>query len=68
VAGAREAASGADALIVLTDWDEFRSIDFVDIAAQMEGNVVADLRNVLDAEAVRSAGLRYLSVGRRALG
>ena len=62
---AEEALSGADAMVLVTEWPEFVQLDFSQVAAAMRGNVVIDGRNALDAKAVRAAGLIYEGVGRR---
>ena len=62
--GAYEAASGADALIVLTEWNEFRALDLERLRACMRGDVMVDLRNVYTPEDARAAGFRYTSIGR----
>ena len=59
-----EAASGADALLLATEWNQFRSLDFVRCATVMRGVVVVDGRNIFEPENVTAAGLRYLGVGR----
>jgi UDPglucose 6-dehydrogenase len=64
VDGPLAAASGADVLVVLTEWPEFASVDLVEIAAAMRGDALVDTRNLLDRDAVRAAGLRYDGVGR----
>ena len=51
-----EAASGADALVVLTEWAEFKSIDAKQILSAMSGKVVVDTRNVLDKKTWEAAG------------
>ena len=57
VAGSpNEAAKGADALVVLTEWTEFREIDAKQILAAMSGNVVVDMRNVFDQKTWEAAG------------
>ena len=61
---ARYAAEGADALVIVTEWDEFRALDLEKLATLMRGNVLVDLRNVYDPEAVRRAGLQSFSIGR----
>jgi UDPglucose 6-dehydrogenase len=61
---ALEAATGADALAVLTDWPEFAWVDADELHGVMKGAVVFDGRNVLRRDAVESAGLAYLGVGR----
>jgi UDPglucose 6-dehydrogenase len=57
-------ADGADALVVVTEWDEFRGIDLGEMAARMRGNVLVDLRNVYDPTDAARAGLAYRGVGR----
>jgi UDPglucose 6-dehydrogenase len=52
----KAAASRADALVVLTEWAEFKEIDAKQILAVMSGNVVIDTRNVLDAKTWKAAG------------
>jgi len=58
------AAQGADALVIVTEWDEFRALDLDKLAAAMRGNVLVDLRNVYSREEAEQAGLAYFSVGR----
>jgi UDPglucose 6-dehydrogenase len=60
-----EVARGADAVVLVTEWDEFKSADWTEIASVMRGDVVVDGRNALDPETVRAAGLHYEGVGRR---
>ena len=55
---------GADAVLLATEWNEFRMLDFERCAAAMRGDLVVDGRNIFDPEKVRAAGLRYLGVGR----
>lgn len=62
---AYDAASGADAIALLTEWDEFRWVDFERVAAVMRGNAVVDTRNLLDPAAMRRRGFAYTGVGRR---
>jgi UDPglucose 6-dehydrogenase len=57
------AAKDADAIVVLTEWPDFRDLNWPLIAEQAPGAVVVDTRNLLDAEALRDAGLRYLGNG-----
>jgi UDPglucose 6-dehydrogenase len=59
-----EAAAGADAIVLATEWNEFRALDFARCAAAMRGTVLIDGRNVFDPDKVRAAGLRYLGIGR----
>ena len=62
-----EAVDGADALVVVTEWDAFRSISPEWLRAAMRGKVVVDLRNIFDAEAMQQAGFSYHSIGRPAV-
>lgn len=57
------AAKSADAIVVLTEWPQFRDLDWVAIAEQAPGAVVVDTRNLLHPAAVAAAGLRYLGNG-----
>ncbi len=61
---ALDAAQGADALVLLTEWNEFRAISPARLAEAMTGRVVVDLRNVWEPAAMREAGFVYHSVGR----
>lgn len=60
-----EAASGAEAIIIATEWDEFRMLDLEKLKQAMAGNLIMDARNLLNAEAAEKQGFRYLRVGRR---
>ncbi|WP_025948650.1 UDP-glucose dehydrogenase family protein [Geobacillus thermocatenulatus] len=59
-----EAIQGADGLVIATDWDEFRTLDWEQVKAAMNGTLVFDGRNCLDRHAVEQSGLRYMGVGR----
>jgi UDPglucose 6-dehydrogenase len=61
-----EVTGGADALVVVTDWDEFRGLDLDGLANRMRGNALIDLRNVYDPEEAEKAGLNYRGIGRAA--
>jgi UDPglucose 6-dehydrogenase len=61
---ALEAARGADVLVILTEWNEFRALELDAIKAAMAGQTIVDLRNVLDPEVVARAGMAYRGVGR----
>ena len=63
-ADAYEAAAGADALVIVTEWDEFRALDLEKIAEVLRGKVLVDLRNVYDREDAEEAGLAYYGIGR----
>ncbi|MGH7118767.1 MAG: UDP-glucose dehydrogenase family protein [Acetobacteraceae bacterium] len=64
--GALDAATGADALVVATEWNEFRALSPVGLKAVMRGNKIIDLRNVFDPVAMRQAGFSYQGIGRPA--
>jgi UDPglucose 6-dehydrogenase len=59
-----EAINGADAVLLATEWNEFRTLDFARCAKTMRGDLIVDGRNIYDPEKVRATGLRYLGVGR----
>jgi len=59
------ALAGADALVVVTEWKEFRSPDFDAIRKALREPLVFDGRNLYDPPAVRAAGLEYFAIGRR---
>jgi len=61
-----DAAHGADAVVLVTEWPEFLALDWSEVAATMSGNLVVDGRNALDQAVVRAAGLVYEGVGRGA--
>jgi len=63
---AEAACSGADALVVVTEWLEFRSPDFAALAMQLRARVLIDGRNLYDPRSVRAAGLHYEGIGRSA--
>jgi len=58
------AAEGADVLVIVTEWDEFRALDLDRIAASLTGKILVDLRNVYDRSEAEEAGLTYYGVGR----
>lgn len=59
-----DAIEGADALVIVTEWSEFRSPDFTAIKTQLRSPVIFDGRNLFDPAQVTSAGLTYVSIGR----
>ncbi len=61
---ATAATEGASALLVLTEWDEFRRVDLPALRAALAEPVLIDARNLLDPGAARAAGFRYVGVGR----
>lgn len=62
---ANAALEGADALVIVTEWKEFRSPDFAHLAATLKHPVVFDGRNLFDPATVQQAGLEYFPIGRR---
>ncbi len=58
------AAKDADALVIVTEWDEFRALDLDKVAEAMRGKTLVDLRNVYDRDEAVEAGLAYFGVGR----
>jgi UDPglucose 6-dehydrogenase len=60
-----DAAAGARALVVLTEWDEFRWLDFSRVLAVMAEPAIVDARNLLDPAAVRRMGFFYTGIGRQ---
>ena len=58
------AAEGADALVIVTEWDEFRALDLDRLAGRMRGKALVDLRNVYDRLEAERAGLVHFGVGR----
>jgi UDPglucose 6-dehydrogenase len=61
---AYEAATGADAVTIVTEWDTFRALDLKRLASVMTAPVMVDLRNVYRPDDVRKLGFAYSSVGR----
>jgi UDPglucose 6-dehydrogenase len=61
---ALDAAAGADALVLITEWNEFRALSPAKLRDTMRGRVLIDLRNVYDPIAMRQAGFTYHGVGR----
>ena len=59
-----EAIEGADAVVVVTEWDAFRALDLERVKQIANAPVLVDLRNVYDPAEVRAAGFTYVSVGR----
>ena len=62
-AGALDAARGADALLIMTPWPEFRGLSAADLAAAMRGRAIVDPFRVLDSDALRAAGFSYYTLG-----
>jgi len=60
---AAQAADGADAVVLVTEWDELRNLDLAALAPRMAHRILIDGRNVLDAAAARRAGFEYSGIG-----
>ena len=63
-AGPYDAAKDADALVIITEWDQFRALDLRRIKAAMREPVIVDLRNIYRSDEVRGLGFSYSSIGR----
>jgi UDPglucose 6-dehydrogenase len=61
---AYDCAAGCDALVLVTEWNEFRALDFGKLEKSMRGRVLVDLRNVYEPGEVRELGWTYAGVGR----
>jgi UDPglucose 6-dehydrogenase len=61
---ALDAVRDADAVVLVTEWNEFKELDWAAVAQSMAGTLLIDGRNALDADAVRAAGLVYEGIGR----
>ena len=59
-----EALEGADAMITMTEWNEYRALDLIQAAGKMKGRVILDARNLLDPEYARECGFSYRGLGR----
>lgn len=59
-----EALKGADALIIATEWNEFRTPDFLKIVAVLKSKVIFDGRNLFDTDSIKQLGFYYESIGR----
>jgi UDPglucose 6-dehydrogenase len=60
-----DAVRDADAVVLVTEWQQFLELDWKEVAAAMKGDLVVDGRNALDPETIRAAGLVYEGIGRR---
>ncbi|HVF37122.1 MAG TPA: UDP-glucose/GDP-mannose dehydrogenase family protein [Sphingomicrobium sp.] len=61
---AEAVADGADAVVIVTEWDEFRALDLKALAGRMRGRLLIDLRNIYDRADAEAAGLAYQGIGR----
>ncbi len=62
--GPYHAVEGADAIVIVTEWNQFRALDLERVKQTMKGNVVVDLRNIYAPDDMRQRGFAYDSVGR----
>ncbi len=60
-----EASKGADALLILTEWDEFREMDLKKIKSLLKNPLIIDGRNIYDLNTMGKEGFRYISIGRK---
>jgi len=60
-------AAGADVLVIVTEWDQFRALDLDRIKLLMKAPVLVDLRNIYKPDDMRARGFAYTSVGRAAV-
>ena len=59
-----DAIADADAIVIMTEWNEYRSLNLAELKNKMRGNAFIDLRNVYERHAVEAAGFDYAAVGR----
>jgi len=62
--GAYEALEGADALVIITEWNAFRALDLTRVKELMKAPVMVDLRNIYDPREMAAAGFDYTGIGR----
>jgi UDPglucose 6-dehydrogenase len=65
--GPYEAMQGADALVIVTEWNAFRNLDLARMRQQLKAPLVIDLRNIYNPHEMAAAGFRYFSIGRPAV-
>jgi UDPglucose 6-dehydrogenase len=63
-ADAYQAAEGADVILIVTEWDQFRQMDWKRLLSAVEQPLVIDGRNVFNPEEITRKGFRYVSIGR----
>ncbi|MDX2237985.1 MAG: UDP-glucose/GDP-mannose dehydrogenase family protein [Hyphomonadaceae bacterium] len=57
-------AAGADGVLILTEWDQFRALDLQRVKASLKAPIIVDLRNIYDPDEMRDEGFSYTSIGR----
>ena len=65
--GEYETLDNADALLIFTEWNEFRNPDFTDIKSKLKEPVIFDGRNIFSPDKMKEAGFTYYSIGRQAI-
>lgn len=60
----KTAVIDSDCLIIATDWDEFKNLNWMEMKKFMKGQVIVDARNCIDPEIIRKSGLKYIGVAR----
>jgi UDPglucose 6-dehydrogenase len=61
---AYDAASGADIVVIVTEWDAYRALDFTRLGSVMNGKILVDLRNIYQPAEIAAAGFEFSSIGR----
>ena len=59
-----DAVKNTDGIVIMTEWNEFRSLDLQKIKNIMKGNIILDTRNILDMDELSSLGFIYDNIGR----
>src|SRR5262249_25441801 len=60
----QEAVKNCDAVVLVTEWNEFRNLDLAEVKEIMKGDLLFDTRNVFDIGKAKESGLRYVGTGR----
>ena len=61
-----DAVKGADAIVLMTEWNEYRGLDFIQLKKLMNDTVFIDLRNVYESAVMKELGFEYFCIGRPA--
>ena len=61
---AYDAVQDADAVVIITEWDQFRALDMGRVKEALNSNIVVDLRNIYDPDDMAARGFQYTSIGR----
>jgi UDPglucose 6-dehydrogenase len=64
IEGAYECVEGADAVALITEWDQFRALDLDRLKACLKAPLIIDLRNIYKRHEMAAAGFKYVSIGR----